>query len=262
MNKKENMKSLVKAIFGGYMIVFGVLFLILGSVGGIPSLMRRINDESTANLLGDLLYWVFLEILFCGMGILLIRIGWKQIKNRRMLMKRWREEAEQRENFKREKLAELLDEYVRELERTKVELEIELEDSQDEESDFEDEDDVESIDGMEGHEFEYFCAGLLEKNGFSEVNVTRGSGDQGVDIIAVKDDIKYAIQCKNYASKLGNTPIQEVSAGKIYYNCDVGVVLTNSTFTPGAIELAKATNIRLWDREVLQKLMTAANEKK
>lgn len=125
-----------------------------------------------------------------------------------------------------------------------------------------DEYDVEYVDGMEGHEFEYFCAELLEKNGFTEVLVTQGSGDQGVDIVAVKDDVRYAIQCKNYASKLGNTPVQEVSAGKIYYNCDIGVVLTNSTFTPGAIELAKATNIRLWDRDVLQKLMTAAKEKK
>lgn len=78
-------------------------------------------------------------------------------------------------------------------------------------------DDVSLIDGMEGHEFEYFCADLLRKNGFVDVSVTRGSGDQGVDILATKDGIKYAVQCKNYATPLGNTPVQEVVAGKIFY---------------------------------------------
>lgn len=114
---------------------------------------------------------------------------------------------------------------------------------------------VSDIDGMEGHEFEYFCADLLRKDGFSEVSVTRGSGDQGVDILATKGGVKYAIQCKNYSSPLSNTPVQEVSAGKIFYNCHVGVVMTNSTFTPGAKALAQATGVLLWDRSFLQKMM-------
>lgn len=115
--------------------------------------------------------------------------------------------------------------------------------------------DISSIDGMEGHDFEYFCADLLRRDGFSEVSVTKGSGDQGVDVLATKGGIKYAIQCKNYASALGNTPVQEVNAGKTFYNCHVGVVMTNSTFTPGAISLANATGVLLWDRSTLAELM-------
>ncbi|MBR5313400.1 MAG: restriction endonuclease [Clostridia bacterium] len=111
------------------------------------------------------------------------------------------------------------------------------------------------IDGMDGHTFEYFCADLLWKNGFIEVSVTKGSGDQGVDILATKDGIKYAIQCKNYSSPLGNTPVQEVNAGKTFYNCHVGVVMTNSTFTKGAKTLAQATGILLWDKTILQKMI-------
>jgi restriction system protein len=118
---------------------------------------------------------------------------------------------------------------------------------------------VSSIDGMDGHEFEHFCAELLRKNGFSNVNVTPGSGDQGVDILAEKGGVKYAIQCKNYASALSNTPVQEVSAGKMFYNCHVGVVLTNSTFTSGAKKLAEATGVLLWDRTELQNMMDNAN---
>ena len=121
-----------------------------------------------------------------------------------------------------------------------------------------DPDDISSIDGMEGHDFEYFCADLLRRNGFSDVSVTKGSGDQGVDVLATKGGIKYAIQCKNYASALGNTPVQEVNAGKTFYNCHVGVVMTNSTFTPGAKTLAQATGVLLWDRAALQKMMEDA----
>lgn len=117
------------------------------------------------------------------------------------------------------------------------------------------------VDKMDGHEFEYFCADLLKANGFTNVTVTRGSGDQGVDVLAVRNEIAYAIQCKNYSSSVGNTPIQEVCAGKIYYKCHVGVVMTNSIFTPGAIELANETNTLLWDRNKLIEMIETANEK-
>lgn len=106
-----------------------------------------------------------------------------------------------------------------------------------------------------GIEFEKLCADILLKNGFKNIVLTPSTGDQGVDIIAEKDFIKYAIQCKNYNSPVGNTCVQEVHAGKIYYNCHVGVVMTNSTFTQGAKELAQATGVLLWDRKVLQEMM-------
>ena len=111
------------------------------------------------------------------------------------------------------------------------------------------------VDRMEGHEFEYYCADLLENNGFSNVHVTSGSGDQGIDILAVKDGIKYGIQCKCYSSDLGNKPVQEAYAGIRIYKCHVAVVLTNRYFTPGAIEVANATGVLLWDRDKLQELI-------
>ena len=115
-----------------------------------------------------------------------------------------------------------------------------------------------SIADMSGVDFEHFCADLLRLNGFSDVSVTPSSGDQGVDIIAKKDGVKYAIQCKHYSSPVGNTPVQEVSAGKLYYHCHVGVVLTNSIFTKSATELANATNVLLWDSYKLHELIKNA----
>ncbi|MBQ1182212.1 MAG: restriction endonuclease, partial [Phascolarctobacterium sp.] len=57
---------------------------------------------------------------------------------------------------------------------------------------------------------------------------------------------------------VGNTPVQEVYAGRQYYNCHVGVVLTNSIYTKGAVELAKATNVLLWDSYKLYELIEKA----
>lgn len=116
---------------------------------------------------------------------------------------------------------------------------------------------TEYADTLSGSEFEQFSAVLLQKNGYSDVKVLGGSGDQGVDITAKKNGISYAIQCKCYSGNLGNTPVQEVNAGRQFYGCHVGVVLTNRYFTAGAKELAEKTGVLLWDRDELQKLMQA-----
>lgn len=116
---------------------------------------------------------------------------------------------------------------------------------------------TEYADTLSGSEFEQFSAVLLQKNGYSDVKVLGGSGDQGVDITAKKNGISYAIQCKCYSGNLGNTPVQEVNAGRQFYGCHVGVVLTNRYFTAGAKELAEKTGVLLWDRDALQKLMQA-----
>ena len=108
---------------------------------------------------------------------------------------------------------------------------------------------------MEGHEFEYFCADLLKSHGFLEVEVTRGSGDFGIDILAEKDGITYAIQCKCYNAPVGVKAVQEAYAGRDYYDCMVGAVLTNQYFTAPAVEAAKKLKILLWDRGYLESML-------
>lgn len=117
---------------------------------------------------------------------------------------------------------------------------------------------IRDIDNMDGISFEKYCANILDKNGFKNVVVTRGSGDQGIDIISVKDGIKYGIQCKCYSTNIGNKAVQEVYSGKTFYKCHVGVVLTNRYFTPSAIELAKTNGVLLWDRKHLLDMINKA----
>lgn len=110
-------------------------------------------------------------------------------------------------------------------------------------------------DYMEGHDFEFYCAHLLQKNGFQNVSVTQASGDQGIDIIALKDGVKYGIQCKCYSSDIGNKAVQEAFSGARFYDCHVPVVLTNRFFTSAAKELAHKNNVLLWDRDYLNNLI-------
>ena len=109
---------------------------------------------------------------------------------------------------------------------------------------------------LTGEEFEHAIANLLIKNGFQNVRVTQYQGDYGIDVLGDKDGIKYAFQCK-YSSypKIGNKAVQEVYAGKAYYNCDIGVVVTNKSFTDPAIQQANKIGVQLWDAYKIKKLL-------
>ncbi|PHU34121.1 restriction endonuclease [Pseudobutyrivibrio ruminis] len=98
---------------------------------------------------------------------------------------------------------------------------------------------------MDGWQYERKCAEYLKKLGFSKVEVTKGSGDFGVDILAIKKGLRYAIQCKYYESPIGNKAIQEVYAGMSYYRCNKAMVITNSTYTRQAKQLAASLNVEL-----------------
>lgn len=107
---------------------------------------------------------------------------------------------------------------------------------------------------LNGVEFEQHCAELLKRNGY-RVTITKATGDYGVDIIATSNSgIKYAVQCKRYSNPVSLKAVQEVVAGMRMYGCDSGIVMTNSTFTKSAIELAKANGVLLWDGSHLRKL--------
>lgn len=110
------------------------------------------------------------------------------------------------------------------------------------------------IDAMAGHSFEHYIADLLRLRGY-DTRVTRGSGDNGVDVIAVRDGVSWAIQCKRLASKADRRAISDaVSAtSSVMFNCNKAMVVTNSYFTKAAIEYARSTDCLLIDRDQLSK---------
>lgn len=107
------------------------------------------------------------------------------------------------------------------------------------------------LDLLTGYEFESYITELFKKMGYFSIT-TKSSGDQGIDVIAERNGIKFGIQTKCYSSKVSNSAIQETVAGIAFHNCDRGIVITNNFFTQSAIDLASKNDIILWDRDILR----------
>lgn len=125
------------------------------------------------------------------------------------------------------------------------------------------------LDAMRGIDFENFVASLYRSRGF-EVLITKASGDFGADLIVAAsgglrrnelDPESYdfdgwsdrmAVQCKRYSGAVGVSAVSAVVAGKGMYDCHKAAVVTNSTFTAQARQLAEAHDVvmidgpRLW----------------
>lgn len=100
---------------------------------------------------------------------------------------------------------------------------------------------------FDGHLFEQFIAQKLRDHGMV-TEVTRGSGDQGVDVLATtRRGTRIAIQTKLHSKSVGNKAVQEVFAGMQYYRCSAAIVITNNSFTTSAISLAAVTGVKLVD---------------
>ena len=99
------------------------------------------------------------------------------------------------------------------------------------------------LDQISGADFEALSCDILVANGFEFAENTRREG------------ITYAIQCKRYDSPVGIDAVQQVYAGRAYYECHVAMVLTNQYFTGSARKLADKIGVVLWDRDMLEELL-------
>jgi hypothetical protein len=100
---------------------------------------------------------------------------------------------------------------------------------------------------MPGREFEFFCADILLLDGFNDITVTQSSSDNGIDIVAYKDNKKYVVQCKCLSGTCGNQAVQEVIAGNTIYNAEYKIVMCNRMFSISARQLANRNNVELYN---------------
>ncbi|WP_100182264.1 restriction endonuclease [Candidatus Nitrosotenuis aquarius] len=109
-------------------------------------------------------------------------------------------------------------------------------------------------DRMNGRDFEVFLETLFKKMGYDAM-VTKGSGDQGADLIIEKLGRKQVVQSKKSQNKISNKAVQEIGTAIKHYDADGGIVVTNNFFHDSAINLAKSNNIELIDRTKLEELL-------
>lgn len=95
-----------------------------------------------------------------------------------------------------------------------------------------------------GQDFEHWVAAQLNNAGWT-ATVTQASGDDGVDVIAERDGVSVAVQCKRYAGSVGNKAVQEVYSGMKHLQLDRAVVISTGQYTKAAQNLASTTGVLL-----------------
>jgi len=111
---------------------------------------------------------------------------------------------------------------------------------------------------LDGFQFEEFLERYFRALGYIAYQ-TKLSGDQGADLVIMKDGIKTAVQAKKYSGKVSNKAIQEVVAAKSYYNCEESMVVTTGEFTNSAIELAISNGVKLMDKNAIDRKLREMN---
>lgn len=113
------------------------------------------------------------------------------------------------------------------------------------------------FDDLSGTDFEGLLEKLFTEMGYT-VTRTGRTGDQGVDLIAIKGEEKLAIQAKKRSinESLGNDAIQQVFSGKDMYGCNgAAIITTSANLTREAKEAAKAHGVILVHRPQLQEML-------
>jgi restriction system protein len=110
-------------------------------------------------------------------------------------------------------------------------------------------------DALSPEEFEQAVAGLLERDGCSQVEVVGGAGDLGADVVALAPDgRRLVVQCKRYGeeNKVGSQDLQRFG-GTCFtvHEADLAVVVTTGDFTAPALEYAGQCGIVCVDGRAL-----------
>lgn len=99
---------------------------------------------------------------------------------------------------------------------------------------------------MSGYQFEKEIAKLYTAYNYN-AQVTKGSGDGGIDIFLEKDGRRYGVQCKNHHRAIGPAAIRDLYGAMSHEGLDEGIFIASSGYTKGAKEFAHNKSMRLLD---------------
>lgn len=98
---------------------------------------------------------------------------------------------------------------------------------------------------VDPYKFEVVVSNLISHVGFSDVKVTKKSGDEGVDVNAllknpVSVDLRYSFQVKRWKRSVGRNEVANLRGSMDLNN--QGVIIATSHFTESAIHEARSEN--------------------
>jgi restriction endonuclease Mrr len=245
-------------------LVFGFIFVVGIPIALLNSALVGLGLPKDSNV--TLGIAVFIYLIAVGVVVWVwvrlaaaAKIAKKKAEEERL--KHWQQQREQQEEERRRK-RELQEE---ELRRKREQQEEQLRREEQERAEqieallqrdaFRD-----SVNYMSGTEFEDFMADVFKKQGYG-VETTPKSGDQGVDLLLTIENRKVAVQLKRYAAKpIGNDAVGAVFAGMFHYKAKEAWVITTSSFTKKAVQLAKSNGVRLIDGRELEDWLSDLGE--
>ena len=111
---------------------------------------------------------------------------------------------------------------------------------------------------VDGYTFEHFIADLWERQGW-ETHVTDGSGDEGVDVVAIRHEpyrLVSNIQVKHYTDSVISRPdVQQYSGLHQLMDVDTVAIVASSSFSGPAQDWAEKTNVKLVDGDGVARLI-------
>ncbi len=116
--------------------------------------------------------------------------------------------------------------------------------------------DIQLLKEVGWQEFELLVGKHFEEKGFIVRQLAQPGPDGGIDLVVIKDNEKYLVQCKQWRSvSVGVKIVRELLGTIVSSGAVGGFVVCSGKFTRDAEKFAKGTNIELIDgREIIKSL--------
>lgn len=113
---------------------------------------------------------------------------------------------------------------------------------------------IADLDRMSARYFARFLQEIFQRQGFA-LRETVLVGNHGADLILERAGKLTVVQARRWKNNPGVRVVQEAVAAVAGHHAVKGIAVTNTHFTPKAVELAASHGIELWDRDKLIALM-------
>ncbi len=118
-----------------------------------------------------------------------------------------------------------------------------------------------AVRGMKWQNFELLIAEGFRLQGFSVTEFAAPGAQDGSDIMLVKGQKKFCVQCRDWqVDKVGVVPVQMLYGAMASRNADGGYVVTTGEVSPEAAALAGARNIQFVRGPSLLAMLEKAKE--
>lgn len=114
---------------------------------------------------------------------------------------------------------------------------------------------------LRGVKFESALARLYRNMGYL-VRQTKGSGDEGIDLVLLKEGIETVVQCKGHAKPVGVGAVRDLYGAMMHFGATGAILACPAGFTKGVTEFVTNKPIQLVSANELAEMAGSAHQKR